>query len=215
MSNHLAVATVTQALKALLSRAVQVVPGAQVSSVRPDAIGKDGLVRGVNVFMFLATINPSFENQDTPTRRADGTLVDVPCTPLDLQYLFTFYGDDTMLEPQILLASTFAELRRQPVLNAALIKDAIGGTTMPDLSGSDLADQLPRVTVTPLRLDVDLLHKLWPNYQCPYILSAAFRCSVVLVHSDVVAATSPAVKKVGVASGPIRDGGGAAPAGGT
>jgi hypothetical protein len=196
MSNHLAVATVTAALKTLLSRAVQVVPGAQVSSVRPDAIGKDGLTRGVNVFLYLATINPSFENQDTPTRRADGTAVDVPCTPLDLQYLITFYGDESLLEPAILLGSTFAVLRRQPVLTPALIRDAIAGMSAPDLSTSNLADQLPRVIVTPLRLDVDLLHKLWPNYQCPYNLSAAFRCSVVLVHSDVVPAVTPQVRTV-------------------
>jgi hypothetical protein len=198
MSNHLAVATVTAALKTLLSRAVHVVPGAQVSSVRPDAIGKDGLIRGVNVFLYLASINPSFENQDTPMRRADGTAVAVPCTPLDLDYLITFYGDDAMLEPQILLASTFAVLRRQPVLNTALIHDAITGVPVPDLSASNLADQLPRVTVTPHRLDVDLLHKLWPNYQCPYILSAAFRASVVLVHSDVVPRVAGLVREVDV-----------------
>jgi hypothetical protein len=196
MSNHLAIAAVTTALKALVSRAVQVVPGAQVSSVRPDGLGKDTLVRGVNVFLYLATINPALDNRSVPTRRADGTAVDVPCTPLDLHYLFTFYGDESMLEPQILLGSTFAELRRQPVLGAALIREAIAGMPSPDLSRSDLADQLPRVVITPLRLDVDILHKLWPNYQCPYMLSAAFVCSVVLVHSEVVAAVTPAVSAV-------------------
>jgi hypothetical protein len=192
MSNHLAIATVTATLKALLNQAVQAVPGSLVTSLRPDAIGKGEFVRGVNVFLYLATINAALENQDTPMRRADGTAVDVPCTPLDLHYLFTFYGDEAMLEPQILMGSTFAVLRRQPILTSSLIRDAIAGMTAPDLRQSNLAEQLPRITVTPLRLDVDLLHKLWPNYQCPYLLSAAFRCSVVLIHSNVAPTRSPA-----------------------
>jgi hypothetical protein len=196
MSNYLALATATATLKTLLGQAVQAVPGAQVSSVRPDAIGKGELVRGINVYLYLATINPALENQDTPTRRADGTAVDVPCTPLDLNYLLTFYGDSTTLEPELLMGSAFAVLRKQPVFTPALIRDAIAATTAPDLSRSDLASQQPRITVTPLRLDVELLHKLWPNYQCPYILSAAVRCSIVLVHSNVVPATAPAVQSV-------------------
>jgi hypothetical protein len=192
MSNHLAIATVTAAFKALLARAVQAVPGAQVTSVRPDEIGKDGMTRGVNVYLFLATINPSLENQDTPTRRADGTAVEVPCTPVDLHYLLTFFGDESKLEPQLLLGSTLAVVRRQPIITASLVGEAISGVTSPDLSKSDLANQIPRVRITPLRLDVDLLHKLWPTYQCPYQLSTGFQCSVVLVHSeDVVPHASP------------------------
>src|SRR5262249_25604423 len=150
MSNHLAIATVTAAFKTLLAQAARAVPGAQVTSVRPDQVGQDGMVRGVNLFLFLATSNPSLENHDTPTRRADGTAVDVPCTPLDLHYLLTFYGDDSMLEPQILLGSTVAVLRRQTVITPALVSEAITGMSTPDLSASDLADQVPRVRITPL-----------------------------------------------------------------
>jgi hypothetical protein len=185
MSNHLAIAAVTMALKTLLGQAAQAVPGAKVTSVRPDQIGKEGMDRGINVFLYLATINTALENQDTPTRRADGKAVDVPCTPLDLHYLISFFGDEENLEPHLLLGSTFAVLRRQPILTAALITDAIGATTTPDLSGADLSEQLPRVKVTAARLDVETLHKLWPSYQSAYLLSVGFVCSPVLVHSDV------------------------------
>lgn len=196
MSNHLAIATVTAAFKALLGRAVQAVPGAQVTSVRPDQIGQDGMVRGINVFLFLATINPSLENQDAPTRRADGTAADVPCTPLDLHYLLTFFGDDSQLEPQLLLGSAMAVVRRQPILTAALIEEAVTGLPSPDLARSDLGNQIPRVKVTASRLDVDLLHKLWPSYQTPYLLSTGFQCSPVLVHSDVTPVVAPRPKEI-------------------
>jgi hypothetical protein len=210
MSNRLAIAAATTAFKVLLGQAAQAVPGAKVTSVRPDQIGTDGMERGINVFLYLATINASLDNQDTPMRRADGRAVEVPCTPLDLHYLLTFFGDEAGLEPQLLMGSTFAVLRRQPVLTAALIDSAIAGTTAPDLAKADLSQQVPRVKVTSERLDVELLHKLWPTYQCPYQLSVGFVCSPVLVESEVQPVVSPNAGQVRPA---ISPGGSSAPRG--
>jgi hypothetical protein len=194
MSNYLAVATVTSALKILLATPARAVPGATVTSVRPDAIGQDGLVRGINVFLYLVSTNPTFENQDVPTRRADGTVVRATQAALDLNYLISFYGDESKLEPQLLLAGAVAELRRQPVLTRSFIADVIQGT---DLSTSDLGLQNPLVTVSPQRLDLDTLYRIWSVFfQVPYNLSVAYRASVVLVDSDAVDSLRPPIKEL-------------------
>jgi hypothetical protein len=235
MSNHLAVAAVTSSLQALVARAIQVVPGARATTVRPDLLGTESLVRGVNLFLYMASVNASFENHDTPTRNADGTLVTIPRTPLDLHYLVSFYGDEARFEPQILLGCTVGVLRQQPVLTAQLVQSAIaaGGPALagsdldkqvlrqqpvltaqlvqsaiaaggPALAGSDLDKQVPPVRVTPEPIDLDFLHKLWSTFfQVPYKLSVAYRCSVVLVDSEVVAAlAAPATKQVAITTQP-------------
>jgi hypothetical protein len=192
MSNYLSIAAVTASLRTLVSRAIQVVPGAQVSTVRPDGIGTGTLLRGVNIFLYMITPNAAFENEDPPLRTSSGTLMTVPRTALDLHYLFTFYGDESRLEPQLLLGATLAVCRQQPVLTSALIEETIRATTQPDLTDSNLAQEQPRVTVRPAVLSSDGLARVWSVfYQVPYSLSAGFECSVVFVDSAVVPAPRP------------------------
>src|SRR4051794_28776215 len=117
MSNHLALATVTSALKNLVSRyALEAVPGAQVTTVPLRSLGSEGLTRGVNIYLFMAAPNPAFRNDNVPTRRPDGSLLARPRVALTLHYLFTFYGDEARLEPQLLLGSVVATFQRQPIL---------------------------------------------------------------------------------------------------
>ncbi len=188
MSNYLAVATVTASLRTLVSRAIQAVPGAQVSTIRPDGLGVGSMVRGVNIFLYMVAPNLAFENEDAPLRNHDGVLVQVPRTALDLHYLFTFYGDESRLEPQLLLGTTLAALRQQPIITPALIAEAIRATSTPDLTASDLADQLPHINVRHSPLSFDALTRAWSIfYQVPYSLSASFEASVAFVDSPVKA----------------------------
>ena len=197
MSNYLALATVTASLRTLVSRAIQVVPGAQVSTIRPDGLGAGSMVRGVNIFLYNVTPNLAFENDDQPMRNSAGVLVQVPCTAVDLHYLFTFYGDEARLEPALLLANTLAAIRQQPVLTPSLIAEAISATSHPDLSASDLPAQVPLVSVRHSPLSFDALTRAWSIfYQVPYILSAAFEASVVLVDSPVKPTVPPPVQQI-------------------
>jgi hypothetical protein len=198
MSNHLAIATVTSALKNLVSRyALEAVPGAQVTTVPLRTIGGEGLTRGVNIFLFMAAPNRAFRNDHVPTRRPNGTLAAVPRVALTLHYLFTFYGDEARLEPQLLLGSVVTTLQRQPILTPTLIRETIQATHLPDLSGSNLDEQEAHVTVTPSLLNIDDLHKMWSTlYQVPYSLSVAYECGPVLVDADVVATPAPPVEQV-------------------
>jgi len=204
MSNRFAIANVTAALRLLLGRHLaDIVPGAQVSTVRPNLLGTDQLARGVNLFLYMVSPNPGFQNDRVPTRRADGTLQAVPQIALNLHYVFTFFGDETKLESQLLLGATMAALRQQPVLTPALIRDTIRASSSPDLTGSDLAEQRPLVTITPTPLDAELLSRIWSVfYQIPYSISAVFQCGPVLIDSDVVATPSPPVKEIGGEVGP-------------
>ena len=100
MSNDLAIATVTATLREWIRPALEVdVTGAQVSLNRPDQIAAFENP-GVNVFLYQVTPNAAWRNQDLPTRRgSNGEVLQRPQAALDLHYLLTCFGDETLLEP--------------------------------------------------------------------------------------------------------------------
>jgi hypothetical protein len=162
MSDELAIANVTSALKAVLSDAVG---GADVTHTRPGASGNGG--QSVNVFLYGVTPNASLRNEHVPTRRADGSVVQRPQTALDLHYLLSFYGDESLLEPQQLLGRSVRALQSTPTIG------------LPD-SGSSTSPELVRLT--PGALSLEELSKLWSVFfQTPYALSVAYEASVVLI----------------------------------
>jgi hypothetical protein len=120
MSNFLAVATVTATLRQMLLPVVgKDVPGATVTTQRPDAAGgAQGLC--VNIYLYQVTPNAAWRNEDLPTRRTGGELVKHPQVALNLHYLLTFYGDEGNLEPQRLLGSVMRTLHTRPVLTSKM-----------------------------------------------------------------------------------------------
>jgi hypothetical protein len=119
-------------------------------------------------------------NDDLPTRRADGTLLQRPRTALDLHYLFSFRGDESALEPQRLLATTMRTLHAKPVLDNVAIADGVA--FLPVLALSDLAQAIESVKLTPLPLSLEELSKLWSVFfQVPYNLSMAYQATVVVI----------------------------------
>ena len=101
MSNFLAIATVTAALRQTLQAAVSAdVPGASVTTHRPGAAGKSHAAPAVNVFLYQVTPNTARRNADLPTRRSNGQATQRPRAALDLHYLVSFYGDEGQLEPE-------------------------------------------------------------------------------------------------------------------
>ncbi len=125
MSNHLAIATVTATLQKLLQSSIQVdVAEARVTTVRPDGLGKGTPETGVNIYLFRVT-PVNWRNGDLPTRRTSGELIKRPQIALDLNYIFTFYGNEVELEPQRLLGSVIRTLHSRPVLTTDLIRDTL------------------------------------------------------------------------------------------
>ena len=162
VSNFQAVATVTATLSETLQEAVGVdVPGAEVTPARPDLPGGGTPKTGIHVFLYQVTPNPAWRNADLPTRNASGDLVDRPRTGIDLHYLLIFYGDESKLEPQLLLGSAVRTLHTLPVLTRSMIRRTIAGVTYGFLSKSDLADDIELVKFSPLPLSLEELSKLW------------------------------------------------------
>lgn len=184
MSNYLAIATATAALSRSLQAAIGVdVPGAIVTTVRPDGPSSGVPDTGVNIFLYQVTPNASWRNNDLPTRRPDGTLVQRPQVAIDLHYLLSFYGNEVDLEPQRLLGSTIRALHARPVLTLQVIQNAI--SAMGFLNNSDLAEEVESVKFTPIPLNLEELSKLWSVFfQTPYVLSVAYQASVVLISTD-------------------------------
>jgi hypothetical protein len=187
MSNYLAVATVTEALRQMLEAAISAdIAAARATAVRPTTPGSaaGGLPNpGVNIFLYQVSPNAAWRNMDLPTRRDDASLVNRPRVALDLNYILTFYGQDTQLEPQRLLGRAVQALHAQPVLTRQQIRNTVTATSF--LAASNLADEVELVKFTPLPLSLEELSKLWSIFfQTAYVLSVAYQGTVVLIEGE-------------------------------
>lgn len=157
MSNYLAVATVTEALREFIARNLTDLPlavtvGAQRPPTEPPAEPT------ITIFCYQVTPDPQLRNSDAPIRASDGTLINVPRAALDLSYLISFYGDESQLVPQRLLGCVVRALYVQPTLSH---DDIVAAQAQPFLAGSDLDASPQQVRFTPTHLDIDELYKLW------------------------------------------------------
>jgi len=191
MSNNLAIATVTAGFAELLLPALRrAITDARVTTRRPDT--PTGLTpeARVNLYLYNVVPNTAWRNADLPLRRADGGLAQRAQAGLDLHYLLTFYGDESQLQPQRLLAAAIGALELRPMLSRDLIRTLVRNAQDPTdtynfLVGSNLADQIEVVRFAPLSLNLEELSKLWSVFfQTSYSLSVAYQASVVLVEPD-------------------------------
>ena len=206
MSNFLAIATVTAALNVALSEALAVMNlgSAKVTTARPDTNGNMPAT-GVNIFLYQVMPNAAFRNFDLPTRRSSGEFLQRPQAALELNYLLSFYGDETKLEPQRVLGGVVRTLHAQPILTRDLIRATIAKSDFDFLVDSDLADAIELVKFTPLPLSLEDLSKLWSVYfQTPYSLSVAYQATMVLIESEVSTQQALPVKARNIYVAPMR-----------
>ena len=187
MSNFRSIATVTKVLQSNLQIAAsQAVPGAEVRTVRPTTPANGAVpAPGIDIFLYQVTPNAALRNEDLPTRRPDGTLIQRPRAALDLHYLLVFRGNEQELEPQRLLGNAVRALHGTGILARALVHDVETAPANSFLAGSDLADAPELVKITPLSLSLEELSKLWSVFfQIPYSLSLAYQATVVSIEGD-------------------------------
>jgi hypothetical protein len=191
MSNHLAIATVTAALRQVLLLPVKdAVGGSDIGFSRPDA--STATTPLVNIYLYQITPNTAYRNADLPTRRSDSSLVQRPQAAFDLHYLLTFHGDDSKLEPQRLLGAVTTTLHHQPLLSSDNINNAVTGFGF--LAGSGLDTQIERIRFSPTALSLEEFSKLWSVFfQVEYSLSASYQASVVLMESEDTPSPAPPV----------------------
>jgi hypothetical protein len=194
MSNTLGIATVTASLKKVLENAIAVAVATgeesgftdspKVTTVPPtsELVPKVG----ANIFLFEVTPNAHARNNDLPTRNSRGDLVQRPRVAIDLHYFVTFYGDDTVLEPQRVMGIMLRTFHTQPVLSPAIITQTI--STFPDnvqplLLKSNLASETDPVRITPTAMTADDLARLWSifSFKASFSLSATLQASVLFV----------------------------------
>jgi len=183
MSNHLAIATVTASLQRLIQAAIQTsVEGARATTVRPNQIATGGTPEvGVNIFLYQTISNAHLANLDAAPLRSKGTPPQRQ-TPLDLYYMFSFYGNDVELQPQRLLGSVVSVLSDKSILNSGILQDTCNDPTFEFLRNSDLHQQVPDITITPVNLSLEDLSKTWSVfYQTPYVLSIAYKVMIVVI----------------------------------
>lgn len=217
MSTALRIASVTHILKDMLNNGLidHDVTGATGGNVNvttwpPDRIdtSKDAEVTQLNLFMYQATFNQGWRNVALPSFNQKGERVSNPPLALDLHYLLTAYGS-AELHTDIMLGYGMQILHEIPVLGRDAIRRAIAPptpiqsgittppavTSLPDslklLSGSELAEQVEQIKITPEILTVEDLSKLWTAFGAKYRPTAAYKVTVVLIESNK--STKPAL----------------------
>ena len=188
MSNFLAISAVTATLQKTLQSVLDVdVPGAVVTTNRPEDPSSNTRKMGLNIYLYQVNNNPTWRNADLPTRRNNGSLIQRPQVALDLHYLFSFYGDESDMETQRLLGSIARTMHAHPLLSREAITGTIADPDYSYLIGSDLADAIETVKFSPLTLSLEELSKLWSVFfQIPYTLSIAYQGTVILIESHEV-----------------------------
>ena len=198
MSNYLAIATVTATLQRLLQSAIQLdLPGAKVTTVRPEASGGKTPEVGVNIYLYQAIPNPAWHNYDLRSRRPKGELVKQAQAALDLFYIMTFYGNDIELEPQRLLGSAVRTIVDNPIFTPEMIRATLNHSSFRYLADSTLEQQLDRVTIVPSKMNTEELSKIWSVlFQTPYVLSFACQGGAVLIEGNKHSPRALPVKSV-------------------
>jgi Pvc16 N-terminal domain len=187
VSNQLAIATVTAALRETIQVAIRTdgsINNFTVRTTRPQNPPPQPAGPGLFVYLYQAMPNAAQRGVDLPTRRGDGSLVQRPQMALNLYYLLSYFGDEAALEPQRLLGIVARTLHSQPLISKAMIQRAMAADAF--LAQSDLASAVESVRLTPITLNLEDLSKLWSVYvQSPYLLSMAYEASAVLIE-DIV-----------------------------
>ncbi len=183
MSNYLAIATVTAILQQMLQTGIaNDVPGARVTTIRPDNAGSGVPDTGINIFLYQASPNPAWRNADIRTRRPKDNLIKQAQAGLDLYYLLTFYGNEQELEPQRLLGSTIQTIVDQPIITPDIINQVIDSSSFPFLATSTLDQQVQLVQFIPLPMTTEELSRLWSIFfQLPYSLSFGFQATAIII----------------------------------
>lgn len=190
MSNYLAIATITATLQRLLQGSIQVdVEGARVTTLRPENLGEGAPESGVNLFLYQILSNPAHTNGGAMTsRQRRGEVAKQSQAALDLYYLFSFYGNEVEIEPQRLLGSVVRTLEDYAALTPDILQATIDNRAYPFLAASDLPEQAEAVRIERQDLEMEDLSNLWSGlFEASYLLSVAYKASVVLIEGDLPA----------------------------
>jgi hypothetical protein len=202
MSTGFAVAAATAALADRLHNIIgDAVPGTRVTTLNP---GSQSLRNGdpyVNLYLFRTMRNGSVSNYDLPTRGPAGRPMASPTLMLDLDYMITFFGDDTRLDPQRLLGLVAGGLNAAPFIDSQTIRATIAAN--PLLTGTALDTQTSQIRITPMNLPPDALARLWSEFvNVPYQLTQLYTVTPIGLEVTLPVAPVLPVRQLGMAATP-------------
>jgi len=198
MSNFLAIATVTAVLTSRIETLLDAngLTGFNVEGDHPNGDSNPG----VYLKLYRVVPNPALYPADTPTRRADGSMIQQPQLAIDLHYLLSFVGDSGTFDAERLAGLVMLDLHARPVLTANAIANYVE-TLEADhvLQSADLADQIELVRFTPIPMTTEEMSRVWGLLnQSFYGLTVAYQASVVLLDLEIPAITALPVGNVAV-----------------
>jgi len=203
MSNALAIAAVTAALKDRLNGGLLNLDLSSIGSVSVSALPPDRIATGqaepnqLNLFLYQVTSNSGWRNSEQPSRDAVGARLSNPPLALDLHYMLTAYGAQD-LSAEMLLGYAMQFLHDMPMLTRQQLRAVLGPPSpFGNLSALSLADQVEWLKISPMFLGSEELSKLWTAMQARYRPSMAYLVSVVLIQSDAGARSALPVLKRG------------------
>lgn len=193
MSNYLAAATVTAALKQLIQEAVSTIPGLDTYVVPGKPEHKESDANPIiHLYLYMIRPNPGLTNRDLPTRNSDGDLVQRPQTVLDLYYMISFHGQEKEMAPQRLMGKTICALLACPILTREMIRNVIQSEQY--LAGSNLDQQVESVKFIPFYLSNEDFSRLWSVFmQVPHRLFLTYQASVVIFEPQLPVKEVPPV----------------------
>jgi len=179
MSNHFAIAAVTETLRSVLTtHGISHVTARPLHNARTQG-------NQVNLFLYHTAVDAALRNQPVAGPGASlGTALPPPM-PLKLYYLLTAYssdGNDEESHAHILLGKAIRILHDTPLLAPGDIQQATNSSGF--LKDSNLHQQVERVRISWQPLSLEEMTKLWTTSQSTYRLSVAYEVSVTLIESD-------------------------------
>ena len=173
MSNSLAIASVTAALRSILSEIAGANPPA-ITAMPPNK-ARSGSGNQLNLFLYHVSVNPAWRNMDLPNIRPGES--GHPPLAIDLFYMLTSFGmNDDDGEAHRLLGEAMRIFHDHPVLSRQLLQTAF--------PGADLHEQVERIRITHEPISVDDLFRVWATFQTEYRISVVYKVTVLLIESE-------------------------------
>lgn len=204
MSNYYASSTVTATIKRILQQAVRAdVPGAIVTTVRPDVDSSKLPEVGLNLYMLQSTISPVYTNVDLNNRNSKDDSVKQKQTGLNLYYVISCYGNDEELEPERLMCSAIRAIISNAILYPETIRETLNDPKYAFLADSNLDEQSERITIVPSKKNFEEMSKIWSAYfQPPRALSFLLEAATVMLDSAKGASRALPVRGIATYSTP-------------
>lgn len=208
MSNTLAIATVTEAFGALLKSGVQAEAGLGTTLITQDAPDRARTPQRnnyqLNLFLYMITPNLGLTNDDLPFRSAAGQVVAQPTLALDLHYMLTAWGPgESEVKAQHALAAGMSVVHDAGFIPRETIR-AVAAASGSNVPGTDLADQIEAVRLSPEQLSDEDLYRLSSMFQMKYRISVGYMATVVLVQRRRQFRKAPPVTRAGATAATLR-----------